>query len=496
MKYDVVIIGSGLGGLQCAYILSTEGYNVCLLEKNNQLGGCLQTFRRKNIIFDTGMHYIGSMDEGQILNNFFRYFRLTGKLKLKRMDEDGYDIVKYNEREYKFAMGHDRFIETMLEYFPKEREALTKYTAKLKEVSKSVDVFNFRESAYHQTGYLDYFSVGIDDYLNTLTNDETLKSVLLGLTPLYAGIKEQSPLYLPMIIHSSFIDSAYRFIEGGSQVGDLLSGYITENGGTIIRKAEVTDLIFESGKIKAVKVNNSEIIEGETFISNIHPKTLLKIAGNAPLRSAYRNRINSIGETIGAFTLYLSMKENAFEYINKNFYVFKTDKVWEAPKYSPGKWPMGYMIHFSPSSANEKYTKAIIVNTYMKWEDVSAWENTTVEKRGDDYREFKRKKAEKLFELLETDFPGIRSKTEEYYTSTPLTYRDYIGAPTGGFYGMMKDFRDPLRSMVMPRTTIPNLLHTGQNINIHGVIGVTICSVLTCSEMLGRQFLIGKMRNA
>ena len=69
MKYDVIIIGSGLGGLQCAYILSKEGYNVCVLEKNNKLGGCLQTFRRNNTLFDTGMHYIGSMDEGQVLNN-------------------------------------------------------------------------------------------------------------------------------------------------------------------------------------------------------------------------------------------------------------------------------------------------------------------------------------------------------------------------------------------------------------------------------------------
>jgi phytoene dehydrogenase-like protein len=77
MKYDVVIIGSGLGGLQCAYILSQEGYNVCILEKNKQIGGSLQTFRRDNAVFDTGMHYIGSMDEGQVLNRFFRYFRLN-----------------------------------------------------------------------------------------------------------------------------------------------------------------------------------------------------------------------------------------------------------------------------------------------------------------------------------------------------------------------------------------------------------------------------------
>jgi all-trans-retinol 13,14-reductase len=154
------------------------------------------------------------------------------------------------------------------------------------------------------------------------------------------------------------------------------------------------------------------------------------------------------------------------------------------------------MIHFSPSSSDEKFTDAVIVNTYMKWDDVSAWTDTTVEKRGNDYREFKRKKAEKLFDAVESDFPGIKSKTAAWYTSTPLTYRDYIGSPTGSFYGMLKDFRDPLRGMVMPRTTIPNLLLTGQNINVHGVVGVTICSVLTCSELIGTQYLINKMRKA
>lgn len=492
----MVIIGSGLGGLQCGYILSREGYNVCILEKNSQLGGCLQTFTRNNTIFDTGMHYIGSMDNGQILSNLFNYFRLTGSLKLKRMDEDGYDIVKYKDREYKFAMGYDRFKETMLQYFPDERNALENYVSKLKQVSQSVDIFTLREKSYSHTGYLDFFSAGIDDFLGSITLNEILKSVLLGLSPLYAGMKERAPLYLPMIIHSSFINSAYRFIDGGSQISDLLAGLISENGGTILKRAEVTDFIFDSGIVKAVKINDSEIIEGDTFISNIHPKTLLNIAGNAPLRPAYRNRIESIEETTGAFTLYLSMKKDSFEYINSNYYVFKTADVWEAIKYTDEMWPLGYMIHFSPSSRSNKYTDSVIVNTYMKWDDVSAWEKTTVEKRGEDYREFKRMKAEKLLEVVESDFPGIISRTEKYYTSTPLTYRDYIGTPTGSFYGMLKDFRDPLRSMVMPRTTIPNLLLTGQNINVHGVIGVTICSVLTCSELLGSQYLVDKMRNA
>jgi all-trans-retinol 13,14-reductase len=496
MKYDVVIIGSGLGGLQCAYILSQEGYNVCILEKNSQLGGCLQTFKRNNTVFDTGMHYIGSMDEGQVLNKFFRYFKLTDKLKLKRMDENGYEIVQYKGKEYKFAMDYNRFTETMAGYFPKEHEALRKYTGKLKEINESVNLYDMRESSSQQTRYLDNFSIGIYGFLNSITEDETLKSVLSGLSPLYSGVKERTPLYIPLIIHSSYISSAYRFIDGGSQISDLLSGYIIANGGTILRKTEVTDFLFDSGVVKAVRINNSEIIEGKYFISNIHPKTFLKIADNAPIRPAYKHRIESMQDTFGIFTLYLSMKENSFEYLNNNFYIFKTDNVWEGSDYTKENWPRGYMMHLSPSSKDEKYTDAIIVNTYLKWEDVKSWENTTVEKRGEDYNEFKRQKAEKLFDVLERDFPGIRSKTAAYYTSTPLTYRDYIGTSKGSIYGILKDFNNPLGTMVLPRTSIPNLFHTGQNINIHGVIGVTICSILTCSEMLGTHYLLNKMREA
>jgi all-trans-retinol 13,14-reductase len=496
MKYDVVIIGSGLGGLQCAYILSQEGYNVCILEKNKQIGGSLQTFRRGNAVFDTGMHYIGSMDEGQVLNRFFRYFRLADKLNLKRMDENGYEIIQFGDKEYKFAMGYDRFTETLLQSFPNEKEALLKYTGKMKEISSSVDLYNMRDFSEEQTKYLDYLSIGIDDFLSSITTNKTLKSVLLGISPLYSGVKERTPMYIPLIIHSSYIGSAYRFVDGGSQISELLEGYINESGGTIRRSAEVTALNFNAGSLNSVEINHSEKIEGKYFISNIHPKALLQIASDAPLRPAYKKRISGIEDTFGIFTLYLSMKENAFEYLNHNYYVFKTSNVWEGTTYNAESWPLGYMMHITPKSGNEKYTDAIIVNTYMNWNDVATWEDTTVEKRGDGYREFKRQKAEKLLDLLEKDFPGIRSKTKAYYTSTPLTYRDYIGTHKGSIYGLLKDFNDPLRTMILPRTSVSNLFLTGQNINIHGVIGVTICSIMTCSELLGSKYLLKKMSEA
>jgi all-trans-retinol 13,14-reductase len=62
-KYDLVVIGSGLGGLICALIFAKEGKSVCVLEKNNQIGGSLQTFVRDKQIFDSGIHYVGGLDE-------------------------------------------------------------------------------------------------------------------------------------------------------------------------------------------------------------------------------------------------------------------------------------------------------------------------------------------------------------------------------------------------------------------------------------------------
>lgn len=94
-KYDIIIIGSGLGGLECGAILSKEGFNVCVVEKNAQFGGCFQTYQRKGHLLDTGIHYVGSLDEGQVMNQYFRYFGIMDKLKIKRLDDAAFDTIYY-----------------------------------------------------------------------------------------------------------------------------------------------------------------------------------------------------------------------------------------------------------------------------------------------------------------------------------------------------------------------------------------------------------------
>jgi len=83
-KYDTIIIGSGLGGLMTALILAKEGRKVAIVEKNKQFGGNLQSFFRDGVLFDTGVHYVGSLEKGQPLHNYFSKIHLSNILKYNK----------------------------------------------------------------------------------------------------------------------------------------------------------------------------------------------------------------------------------------------------------------------------------------------------------------------------------------------------------------------------------------------------------------------------
>jgi len=85
-KFDVVIIGSGMGGLVCGNLLALEGYKVCLIEKNKQIGGSLQTYVRDKVIFDSGVHYLGGLSKGQNLYQIFQYLGIIPHLKLQQLN--------------------------------------------------------------------------------------------------------------------------------------------------------------------------------------------------------------------------------------------------------------------------------------------------------------------------------------------------------------------------------------------------------------------------
>jgi all-trans-retinol 13,14-reductase len=496
---DIVIIGSGLGGLVSALIFAKEGYKVCVLEKNNQFGGNLQTFVRDKSIFDTGVHYIGGLAEGENLYQYFKYLGIMDDLKLKRMDVDQYDIISFegDEINYPHAQGYENFIAQLSELFPDEQKAIQTYCDKIKETCNSFPLYNLEigDSYYGET---DLLSLKVKDYIESITDNEKLRAVLVGSNFLYAG-EDNTPFYVHALSINSYIQSSWRCINGGSQISKLLIKQIRNLGGQVLKYKEVIGFGFEDGKLISAKTKDGDEYFGKQFISNIEPKYTLKMIGENRMRKAYTKRIENIKSVISAFSVYFVFKPETFKYINNNHYHFKDiNRVWDAQDYTESSWPEGYMLSVGTKKNQTEWAENMTFITYMRYDDVKEWEttfNTVAEndERGDAYEEFKNSKIETTIKEIEKKFPNFRSCIKSVHSSTPLSYRDYIGVNEGSMYGYVKDADSPMTSFLSPRTKLKNLFFTGQSINMHGLLGVTISAVLTCSEMLGRDYLVEKI---
>jgi len=490
-NYDVIIVGSGLGGLLSGLILSREGMKVCILEKQPKPGGNLQTFSRHGCSFDTGVHYVGSLLPGQTLYSYWNYFGLIDKISTYRMDIDGFDHIFLKDKEYHLAQGFDNFRSQLLNSFPDEGKALTSYLNQLQTVSNSFPLYNLEVP---QTTSKDpYLSTGAFKFYTSLSRDPVFPSVLAGNNFLYAGNPDKTPLHIVALINHSFISSAWRITGGSSQIADALIDQIKSQGGIIFTSSEVNKITRIKDKFN-LSATTGEHFFSTYLISNTHPGITLQMLDSSLVKESFRLRMENLQNTVSSFILNLALKPDTFPYLNYNFYHYSSGNVWTAGSSTTDEWPESYLFYTPAHTAGNSYAKSAIILTYMNYSEVRKWENTTVGKRGDEYLAFKQERTERLLKLVAKNFPGLHGSIDFMDASTPLTLRDYTGTEEGSLYGIQKDFNDPLKTIIIPKTRIPNLFFTGQNVSLHGMLGVTIGSVLTCGEIIGLEYLVNKIR--
>lgn len=478
-----VIIGSGLGGLSCGVILARNGYEVTVLEQGSQIGGCLQCFKRSGVKFETGMHFIGSASPGQTLDKLMRFLQLD-KVKLSQLDENAYDIVALQGTRFKFANRRNAFIEQMGAYFPAEKDNIVMYYDIIERIAQASSLHSLRHAENDMVVNTFYQTISINEVLDGLFNDELLKNVLVGNLPLYAAEKDKTPFSQHAFIMDFYNQSAYRIVGGSDNIALSLSNTIESFGGKVLPRHKVTKILCDDYHTIGVEANNEEFISADFIIADIHPARVMEMLDTKLIRPAFRQRISSLKNTTAGFSVYLKFKPNSVPYLNSNFYSFKGNTPWGCENYSECEWPKGYLYMHMCHDANPKFASSGVILSYMNMEDVAQWENTFIGKRGSDYESFKKSKAQTLISAVEKDFPGLRNSIEGIFTATPLTYRDYTGTEDGSMYGVAKDITLGAACRVPHKTKVPNLLLTGQNINSHGMLGVLVGSIVTCSELL------------
>ena len=460
---DVLIIGSGLGGLECGALLAQKGLRTLVLEGSHQPGGCMQSFRRGGLHYDTGLHYVGGLAPGQTMHKAFGQLGLLD-LPWERMDE-AFDRVIIAGRRFAFHQGYQAFVDGLAKDFPHQREALQSYVWRLQHVTEE----DMEVNAY--------------DYLSKTFSDEMLLNVVSAAAMKTELKRESLPLFNFAHTCSSYIESSWRLRGDGNLLVNKLIDTICKAGGEVRTDSRVVRLTETDGHISKAVCADGSTYEAGYFISDIHPAVLCQMLEDCPsVRKAFRRRMASAENTTGMFTAQLSIKPGALRYFAHNVFVYDKPNVWTMTEENdPVK---GVMVSARVPEDGSDMLRQIDLLTPMPWQECKEWEDTRVGHRGEDYKAYCKQKTEQCLTLAEQYIPGLRDMVEHCYTSTPLTYRDYLGSPEGGAFGMRKDCRAPMLSFHSVSTPLPNLLLTGQSIILPGIEGVTMTAFETCSRII------------
>jgi all-trans-retinol 13,14-reductase len=497
--FDIVIIGSGMGGLFTAYTLADFGFKVCVLEKNQQLGGSLQVFSRDKTIFDTGVHYIGSLDPDQNLGKFFKYAGIYDMVQWQKMDTI-FDKVSFSgdDTEYPVAQGPDNYITELSKHFPENKADIEAYVKKLKDTCGHFPLLSleYEDHNYHVE---EFASENVKDVINGITDNPKLQQVLSGQEILYGGRADQTPFYVHALVVYGYMQSSYKCVGGGSNIAKAMAKRIRAKGGELIKRAKVTSFEMEDGKIKTAVTSDGNRYSADSFISNIHPKNTFDLLPTEAIKRPYYKRIAKLENSVSSFTVHIKFKPKSFKYLNYNHYHNRTNDPWDAPHYTAENWPLSMFICTPVNHKDPEYADAMSIMVYMRYEEVEKWadtNNTIVEpgSRGSEYDEWCKMKGQKVIDATCELLPELREAMKGFYTSSPLTYRDYIGNDDGSMYGILKNHHHPIKTFIPPKSKVPNLYLTGQNINLHGILGVTISALATATQFVDRKELIDRLR--
>lgn len=493
-KPKVIIIGGGLGGLMSGALLSKEGFQVSLLEKQHNIGGGLQSYRRGGVVFDTGMHILGGMSSGGNIFKICQYLGISDDFVCMDIDSKSGVLlyVDSEKKSYLLDMSREGFVDSLSTYFPSEKEHLSQYLSSIYSIIDELDLFHLRKPTHSFFEHSDNYDIAANQLLDKFFDDERLKSVIACINTLYAGEENITPSYLHAAISMVFMNVASRIAGGYSNFAKALVSVIEQNGGVVKTGTEVVEIKTTERKFCGVKLANQEEIAADYCISAIPPSEMISLVDNPRLFSkAYRNLIEQRNDSLSAFVVNIKLKENRLRYFNSiGFYYKDYDSAWTA---SDGQTIDKFMYMTPPTESQGEWAATLSITALMKWSAVEAWESTICGRRNESYYAWKEQLCNNLIEQMNHVIPGFSNMVESIDAASPLTIRDYTSVRHGAMCGNRNESGNLFGSLLPVKTKIENLLLTGQSNHMHGFCGVSLTAIETVEAIVGEGVVIDKI---
>ncbi len=480
-KDNALVIGSGIGGLSMAIMLSRLGHTVTVLEKNRHPGGMLRSYVRQGIHCNVGLHYIGAMDKGQVLWRLLDLLGIADDLPLQRMGVNGpvdrYCFTRSDTGPLQFDLpaGFDAYASHLIEAFPKERTAIDGFMGLLRRSARTLDRLDF---LFGNGTAADFFEQmePLWDVLDRLGCSPGLKSVL-GVPSVWFGVPpSQCPLFYHTMTLASYLYSAWRIDGPGTLLADALARRLGDLGGRIICGSTVQSINVRQGQVTGLTTDRGERYTAPVVIGAVHPEIVMSMLKPQQVKPSYRRRIQKLVNTGGMFAVHAAVPAESNRPIPHNLFSMHAE--------NDGSVRDVIYTQLRPSTQPAKLALSLITRGYSeRWD---RWKSTRSGQRGADYEEEKLVLARQLIHAVRP-LTGNLDGLEIIDTYTPLTIRDWVNSPNGSAYGVMKSHQQMLSAALLNRTSIKGLYLAGQSVMAPGVMGTILGTLATTKFIVGQE---------
>lgn len=504
--YDVIIIGSGIGGLCNAALLSKLGKKVCVLEQHYTAGGYTHAYEREGYEWDVGVHYIGEVHKPwSMIRRVFDVIT-DGELEWAPMDEL-YDHVVIGEKSYHYYAGREEFKQEMKFHFPDEGEAIDTYVEMLSKVSSLVPRFFAGQAMPQMVGGLynkvrekilpDYFFQTTYDVLSTLTDNQKLISVLTAQWGDYGLPPKQASFMMHAMVAKHYITGGNYPVGGAARIAETIIPVIQQSGGEVFTYAGVEEILIKDNTAVGVRLAKGEEITADAIVScaGLVPTFDKLVPREIVRKHGYDALLDNVEVSSSHLCVYAGFKGNAetLGIPKKNFWIYPDydhDKNVEDFNSSlDAEMPLVYISFPSAKDPTwderypDKSTAEIVAPCKPEW--FEKWQGTTWNKRGEDYQQLKQELTDRLLETLYKQMPQLRDALDFVELSTPLSTQWFQWNQEGEIYGIEHTVERFQQSWIHPKTKIKNLYLTGSDVVTAGVGGALMGGVMTTAAMLG-----------